>query len=84
MTRQEFYEKYGDLEVTFSHYYKFTFDFAAYLGEGKVVTVGVGGNAEDIYRFTVEPDTPVKISELEPYEGHVYEGTKEVESFYDY
>jgi hypothetical protein len=35
MTRAEFYAKYGDVEVTFSSYYKFTFTYAATLPDGK-------------------------------------------------
>lgn len=84
MTRAEFYAKYGDVEVTFSRYYKFTFTYEAMLPDGKLLSVGFGGNRDEIYRHEVTTGCVVKVSSLEPYTGTVYEGTEEVEGFYDY
>jgi len=84
MTRAEFYAKYGDVEVTFSSYYKYTFTYAATLPDGKRLTVGYGGNSDEIYRHEVATGCAEKVSSLEPYTGAVYEGTEEVEGFYDY
>jgi hypothetical protein len=84
MTRAEFYAKYGEVEVTFSSYYKFTFTYAATLPDGKWLTVGFGGNSDEIYRHEVATDCAEKVSSLQPYTGAVYEGTEEVEGFYDY
>jgi len=58
----EFIEKYGDEEVSFRSYYKYTFSFTSENG----LTVYVGGNHDDIYRLCVEANKKYKISELEP------------------
>lgn len=84
MTRAEFYAKYGDVEVMLISYYKFTFTYAATLPDGKQLVVGFGGNSDEIYRHEVVTNRAEKVSSLEPYTGTVYEGTEEVEGFYDY
>jgi len=84
MTRAEFYAKYGDVEVTFTSYYKYTFTYAATLPDGKRLTVGYGGSHDEIYRHEVTTSCAEKVSSLQPYTGAVYEGTDEVEGFYDF
>ena len=84
MTRQEFYDKYGDVKVKFSSYYKFTFTYAATLPDGKRLTCGCGGNSADIYRDEVYANNEYTVAELQPHEGGVYQDGKEVEGFYDY
>lgn len=84
MTREEFYDKYGHVQVTFSSYYKYTFTYAATLPDGKRMTVFYGGNSDEIYRHEVASDGIEYVSGLRPYGGIVYEGTEEVESFHDY
>lgn len=84
MTRAEFYSKYGEVEVTFSRYYKFTFMYAAKLPDGNDLTVCCGGNSDNIYRHEVLPNRAEKVKDLQPYSGAVLEGSKEVEGFYDY
>lgn len=78
MTRQEFYEKYKDVDFYFSRYYKYTFTFTGDY-EGKEVSIGVGGNSDEIYRFEVDKDICENILDLQPYEGDCGE-----DSFYDY
>lgn len=78
MTREEFYEKYKDVEFKFSSYYKYTFKFIGEY-EGCTVTVGVGGHSGEIYRFEVSSDEIESIESLQPYEGVCGE-----DSFYDY
>ena len=84
MTRAEFYAKYGDVQVTFSSYYKYTFTYAATLPDGKRLTVGYGGNSDEIYRHEVSASCAETVSSLQPFTGAVYAGTDEVEGFYDY
>ena len=78
MTRQEFYDKYKDVDFYFSSYYKYTFTFIGEY-EGKTVFVGVGGNSDEIYRFEVGKDSRENILELQPYEGTCGE-----DEFYDF
>jgi len=56
MTRKEFYEKYGDVKVKFSSYYKYTFTYTGTLPDGGRISVDYGANADDIYRFEVGAD----------------------------
>lgn len=85
MTREEFYEKYGDVKVKFSSYYKYTFTYEATLPDGNRLTCGYGGNHYDIYRHNVSADVEETVGGLELDEGSVYDwiGNK-IESFYDY
>lgn len=84
ITRAEFYAKHGNVQVTFSSYYKYTFHYEGVLPDGRRVTVGYGGDSDEIYRHEVSTNTTETINGLQPYTGTVYEGTREVEHFYDY
>ena len=48
MTREEFYEKYKDVDFYFSSYYRYTFTFVGEY-EGEYISIGVGGQSDDIY-----------------------------------
>ena len=78
MTRQEFYDKYKEVDFTFKSYYKYTFTFVGEY-EGKAVTIGVGGESDDVYRFEVTVGCNGSIESLQPYEGMCGD-----DSFYDY
>ena len=78
MTRQEFYDKYKDVDFYFSSYYKYTFTFVGEY-EGKTVSIGVGGLSDEIYRFEVSVDCCENILNLQPYEGTCGE-----DEFYDF
>ena len=85
MTRQEFYEKYGNVKVKFSYYYKYTFFYAATLQDGTRLLCGYGTNADDIYQHEVCVDDEETVISLQPYEGAVYnKDGREIEGFCDY
>ena len=87
MTREEMLQKYGDVAVKFSSYYKYTFYYAADLPDGGRILVGVGRNSDDIYRFNVANDesVPIKHLDMEPYTVDVFDKDgKRVDDFYDY
>lgn len=84
MTRKEFYAKYGEVEVVFTNYCKFTFFYDAVLPDNRRLSVYYGGDSDEIYRHEVGVDEPIKIKDLRPYAGYVYDGPNEIESFYDY
>lgn len=84
MTRNEFYEKYGDVIVKFSSYYKYTFYYSATLPDGSTISVGYGGNSDDIYRFEVANNEEVSVNSLYPFEGTVYKDGERIEGFFDY
>ncbi len=83
MTQQEFYAKYKDIKVMFSSYYKYTFTFTATLPDGKVLSCGIGGSSEDIYRREVESGHEYTVGELFPYVGSVFFNGTCLEDFYD-
>lgn len=85
LTRKEFYEKYGDIGVTFSNYYKFAFTFAGVTPEGYVIEVGYGGSAEEIYRYELSNNETDIVKNIAPYIGTVWDKAgNEIDSFYDY
>jgi hypothetical protein len=69
MSKQEFLEKFGDVKVKFSSYYKYTFTFVGTADDGTQVSVRAGGNSDDIYRFDVAADYAETVSGLDPYGG---------------
>lgn len=83
MTKQEFFDKYGDVVVSFSSYYKYVFYYKADLPDGTLIHVSVGGNSEDIYRFDISSEDRQEIRVLDPYAGNVRREGVRIESFYD-
>lgn len=85
MTRKEFYEKYGEVKVKFSDYYKYTFTYTGELPDGGRISVGYGGNADQIYRHEVSADCEETMGSIGPYCGTAYDADgKVVDEFYDY
>jgi hypothetical protein len=64
LTEQEFIEKYGDVGVTFSSYYKYTFHFEGKVDETKAISLSVGGSSGDIYKLDVEADFKYSVKQL--------------------
>lgn len=64
LTEEQFKEKYGEVEVVFSSYFKYTFSFTGNCEEGEV-RVMVGGSSDAIYRFNVTADEEVKVRDLD-------------------
>ena len=85
MTREEFYEKYGDVKVKFSTYYKYTFTYVGEQQGGGKVSVGICGNGSDIYHAEVNADECDPIKVLYTYCGTAYDNDGNVvDEFYDY
>ena len=84
MTRQEFYDKYGQVKVKFSRYYKYTFTYTTTLPDGTHLSCDYGGNIDDIYRHDVCSDCEETVHNLQPYSGTVYSDGKEIEGFYNF
>ena len=82
MTQQEFIDKYGDETVTLSFYHKYWFYYTSTLRDGRKLTVGVGGDSDEIYRFEAHSGESRTVSQLEPEQGNVYLDEKETEYFY--
>lgn len=82
MTKQEFMNKYGDVEVKFSSYYKYTFTFTGEF-DGGVVIVDVGGDSSDIYRMEVCSGLSESVGGLDPCYGSFAKSGGVVDSFYE-
>ena len=67
--REEFYEKYKDVNFKFLSYYKFTFTYRGFTSDGEEVKVDVGGVADYIYRESVRVSDVYSIEQLQPYQG---------------
>lgn len=78
MTRQEFYEKYKDVEFKLYSYNKYTFTFIGEFND-QHISIDVGGNSDVIYRDDYTVGDVESIENLQPYEGLCGE-----DSFYDY
>ena len=77
--REEFYEKYKDVNFKFLSYYKFTFTYSGFTDDGEEVKIGVGGTADDIYRESVSVDSVYDMWYLMPYQGE-----SDSVTFYDF
>ena len=85
MTREEFIEKYGEVEVKFDYYYKYSFTFTGTADDGlTIVSVVLGGNADNMYRSEVVNNQTFKVKNSYPYQGIAYKNGIEVDSFFDY
>lgn len=85
LSQPEFLKKYGDVQVSFNEYYKFTFYFTGVTPEGYKLVVGYGGNSEQIYRYELSSTQTGTVKSIEPYSGFVYDARHlEIDSFYDY
>ncbi len=71
LKKEEFLKQFGDVSVKFSNYYKYTFYFKGVDEGGRLITVSIGGDSEDIYRLEVSSDDEDKVSEFDIEHGHV-------------
>ena len=78
MNRKEFYDKYGDVKVKFSSYWKYTFVFTGEV-DGTLISVRVGGDSNGIYRFEVDANSVETVLGLMPYAGKCGQ-----DEFYDF
>ena len=61
----QFLQMYGDVEVKFSSYYKFTFTFKGICAsDGKNITVRIGGDVDDIYRMDISADAYSRVEDF--------------------
>ena len=55
MTHEEIIEKYGDVVLEFSYYYKFVFYYRATAEDGITICAQFGGDSDEIYRTQFSP-----------------------------
>lgn len=82
MELEEFLEKYGHIEVEFSHYYKYTFTFSATLEDGSTLFISYGESSDDIYRYSVTAGSKIDVRDFHyAVSGSVVLDGKTIESF---
>jgi hypothetical protein len=67
LTKEQVIEKYGDIELPFSRYYKYSFSYATTLDDGTVIYGSYGGCSDDIYRHQVLKDDVIIVKYFEDY-----------------
>lgn len=64
--REKIIEQYGNVELKFSSYYKYTFTYVGICEKtGATVSADYGGDFDDIYRFEVDADVTYRLDRLE-------------------
>ena len=84
LTREQFYEKYGDVQITFMSYYKYVFTYLGITSEGCTLVCGCGGNSDSIYRHNVQANRLETVRELQPFSAEVTRDGIVVETMNDY
>ena len=79
LTWDELKDKYGDVEVMFSSYYKHTFCYRGHK-DGLEIFCSYCGDG-DIYRHEVSADFPEKVKDLEPDSVQIYRGDEVIENY---
>lgn len=83
LTKEEVYNKFQDVPLVFTGYYKFTFNFSADVDDYHIYAQ-VGGNAEEIYRYDVSPNSKLYLAQDQHYGLSVTQNGVEVYSEYTY
>jgi hypothetical protein len=60
---KEAIDKYGKVDLYFVAYYKYSFCFCGKMEDGTEVVIGLGGNANDMYKLEVERNRPEHLNE---------------------
>ena len=60
-------EKYRDIKLKFSSYYKYSFNFIGKTDDGEEIFASVGGTADEIYKLNVDVNKEETINSLWPY-----------------
>ena len=84
MNRTELYKNYGEVELVFTSYYKYSFSFVGANEEGAVIIASYGGSADDIYRFEVEANKKYLLKNLEPDYVVVKKDGEDVDKFVEF
>lgn len=89
ITKAEFMERYGDVLVSFSSYYKYTFYFRGIAENGETITCSIGSSSDDIYKLDVQAGEKKTIRLLDAQDGDITygcarRGEDEICSFFDY
>ena len=57
LSKEEVFEEYGTVPLKFYNYYKFMFSYVGTAENGACIVYTEGGEADDVYRHQVTPET---------------------------
>lgn len=83
-SRDAILAKYGDVELFFTSYYKYSFGFEGVADDGLKIYMSIGGDSGDIYRFSVSRDEPKKLKDMEWSFARVTDGDRAIWDEYGY
>ena len=81
MSKKEMLEKYGDVDMIFYGYCKYTFTYIGFTDKGLKVVARAGGTPSSIYEDEVMAGISDKLRDLLAYEVYVWKGDTLVEEF---
>lgn len=84
MSEEEIVEKYGDVELKFHSYYKYSFMYKGMAADGCEVLAWVGGDHNDIYKMDISIDDVESLKSLWPNLVQIKRDGEEVASFNNY
>ena len=84
ITKEKFIELYGEVEVKFVNYYKYTFTFEGQSLDDTLITIRVGGTTSDrIYKMRID-NRSVSVADLGLYADFGLSSSRSVEDvFFD-
>jgi hypothetical protein len=84
LEKSEVLAMYGDVLLTFSSYYKYSFTFSGVAEDGAAISATVGGDSNNIYRFSVTPASKITLNTESHYAASVHRGDEEIWSEYTF
>ena len=84
ITKNDLLNKYGEVKLVFSHYYKYVFTFQSTLPDGRQIKALAGGMTDNIYKFEVLSGESYTLDEINPKECRILDGADTVELFQQY
>ena len=81
LSQEELLSQYGDAELKFSSYYKYSFTFTGQMVDIKI-NATIGGSSDDIYRLDVYADQKMSLQMLDPTSVSIYKGQKLIAEYY--
>tara|TARA_B100002019_G_C21054246_1_gene490766 strand:+ start:236 stop:538 length:303 start_codon:yes stop_codon:yes gene_type:complete len=78
LTKEQFKEKYGNIQVSFLHYNNFTFTFHGSDEEENIsISLSIGGNPEDIRHLDFNSEDNFFVKDLNFYEASIIDFNSE-------
>lgn len=65
MSKEQILEKYGNVKLKFSSYYKYTFTFVGIADDGAQIRTSIGGDSGDIYKMDVDADSEETLIDMD-------------------